>query len=69
MSESLTREESDELASRTNLISFYRRTVSLLESEKNLFISHLLTSKGLDPEKQYAIDPETLEINEVSPDG
>jgi hypothetical protein len=52
----VTSEESAELARRNQLIAFYRTTVQLLESENNLFVRHLLESKGLDPAKQYELN-------------
>lgn len=63
---SITEEELRELANRNDLIALHTRTASLLESEKNLFVRHLIESKGLDPDKKYSIDPETRELSEVT---
>lgn len=63
-----TKEQRDQIAARQELIQFYRRTVDLLSSEQALFISHLLTSLGLDPEKQYSIGEDGVLI-EADPDG
>ena len=58
-------EERAELDARSSLIAMHQRTATLLESERRLFVRHLLTSKGLDPEKQYQLDPKTGEITEI----
>jgi hypothetical protein len=65
---SLTDEESAELATRTDTIRFYQRTVELLISERNLFVRHMIESKGLDPNKAYTIDSQTRALTEA-PDG
>ena len=64
--ETLTKEELNELDARNNLIAVHSRTAALLESEKNLFITHLLMNKGLDPEKKYEINPEDGTLSEVT---
>jgi hypothetical protein len=60
----ISKEERFELESRASLIGMYQRTVALLESERRLFLSHLLTEKGLDPAKEYTLNPETGELTE-----
>lgn len=65
----LSAEERAELAARAALITTYQRTATLLESERRLFLNHLLVSKGLDPTKEYIADPETGELTEQAPDG
>lgn len=65
---SLSEEERAELDARSSMIAFYRRTVELLQSERNLLLRDLLIAKGLDPEREYAMDPKTGELTEA-PDG
>ncbi len=60
--DALTPEERAELAARSSLITMYRRTADLLESENRLYIRHLLTARDLDPSKQYSIDNQSGEI-------
>ena len=61
---SLTEEERSELSGRQVLIGQYQRTAALLQSELRLFLNHLITEKGLDPKKQYDLDPESGELTE-----
>lgn len=65
----LTEGERAELGARSSQIAFYQRTLSLLTSERNLFLRDLLISKGLDPATTYTIDPKTGELSEATPDG
>ena len=58
----LTEEERAELAVRSSQISFYQRTADLLMSERNLFLNHILTARGLDPTSEFQIDLKTGEI-------
>ncbi len=51
----VTSDERSELDARRQLVAHHTRTAQLLQSELNLFLGHLLTSKGLDPAKQYTI--------------
>ena len=60
----LTNEERAELKARSSLITMYRQTAALLESEQRSYLRHLLVSKGLDPAKRFAVNPETGELTE-----
>lgn len=60
-------EERAELDTRRQLVAHHTRTAQLLQSELNLFLSHLLTSKGLDPAKQYTI-AEDGALTEIEPE-
>lgn len=65
----LTEEERTEIRAREDLIRMYQRTATLLQSELRLFLSHVLTQKGLDPTKTYDMNPETGELTERVADG
>lgn len=65
----LSVEERSELAARAALITQYRRTADLLDSERRLFLNFVLSEKGLDPNKAYDMDPETGELTEREPSG
>lgn len=67
----LTEEERVEIQAREQLIGTHQRTAQLLQSELRLFLNHLLSSKGLDPAKQYTIaeDGALTEVESEEPDG
>ncbi len=63
----VTSDERSELDARRQLVAHHTRTAQLLQSELNLFLGHLLTSKGLDPAKQYSIADDGA-LTEVEPE-
>lgn len=62
----VTKEEQAEIKNRQALIEIHQRTATLLESELRLFFNHLLTEKGLDPNKRYTMDAESGELTEMT---
>ena len=45
------------MSARLSQIAFYERTVAILKSERNLYVRHLLQTRGLTG--NYALDMET----------
>lgn len=63
----LSQEDSDAIRNREEILSFYRRTMLLLNTERRLFLQALLRRLGQNPEKQYYVDPDA-NLFEIIPD-
>ena len=60
-------EDADAIRSREELLSFYRRTVIILNTEKRMYLLTMLRKMGKDTEKQYYVDPDA-NLFEVIPE-
>lgn len=55
----------DEAIKITQLEQATRVTVIVLQKERQTLMAEILTGKGLDLNKDYDVDPNTLEIKEI----